>query len=115
MQYCDKDILLYDLMTPLRYSGYKAVRDHLQAVFYGKGPKDIKVEFLSFKAIANGNLGVAYSIQHFTWKESEQLRETTVRQSDVYRKSGGEWKLIQSHISVPIDPKTSQAQMNLGL
>jgi ketosteroid isomerase-like protein len=115
MRYCDKDIVLYDLMTPLRYVGYKDVRDHMEAVFYSKGPKDINVDFLSLKVLADGNLGVANSIQHFAWKEGGQPRVMTVRQTDVCHKSGGEWKLIQSHISVPIGPKTGQAQTNLSL
>ena len=114
MQYCDKDIVLYDVVTPLRYVGYKAVRDHMEAVYYSKEPKDIKVDFLSLKVLADGNLGVAYSIQHFTWKESGQSRELTVRQTDVYRKLGGEWKVIQSHISVPVDSKTGSSPDELA-
>jgi hypothetical protein len=36
MQYCNKDIVLYDFVSPLRYVGYKAFRDHVRWSFLAR-------------------------------------------------------------------------------
>lgn len=35
-----------------------------------------------------------------------------MRQLDAFKKIKGKWKLVQQHISLPIDPETMQAQYN---
>jgi hypothetical protein len=37
--------------------------------------------------------------------------EMTLRVTDVWRKRGGQWKLINSHASIPVDLKTGKADM----
>jgi ketosteroid isomerase-like protein len=59
-------------------------------------------------------MGMARSIQHFTWKDKNgKAQEATVRVTDVYHKVNGEWKVFHSHVAVPVDAKTGQGQMNL--
>ena len=45
-------------------------------------------------------------------KDGKQ-QEATLRVTDVFHKVDGKWKLIHSHVSVPVDPKTGQGQMNI--
>jgi len=64
--------------------------------------------------VTDGKLGMARSIQHFTWKDKAgKAQEATLRVTDVYHKVNGEWKIFHSHVSAPVDPKTSQGLMNL--
>jgi ketosteroid isomerase-like protein len=112
MRHIDKDAVLYDFVPPLSYKGATAIRQHEEALFFGKA-KDIKAEFLELVVTTDGKLALARSIQHFAWTEDGKPREGTWRLSDIYRKSGAEWRLIHAHVSVPIEPKTLQAQMNL--
>ena len=35
----------------------------------------------------------------------------TVRVSDVYRKTGGAWWIVQEHVSVPVDLDTGKPDM----
>jgi len=52
-------------------------------------------------------MGMARSLQHFTWTDKDgKAMEATIRVTDVLHKVGGQWKVIHSHISVPVDPKT---------
>ena len=37
--------------------------------------------------------------------------EITVRVSDVYRKIGGKWLIVQEHVSVPVDLATAKPDM----
>ena len=64
--------------------------------------------------VTDGKLGVVRSIQHFTFNDKDgKAQEATIRVTDVFHKAGGKWKVIHSHVSVPVDPKTGQGQMNL--
>ena len=54
------------------------------------------------------------SLQHFTWKDKDGTpQEGTFRVTDIFHKVGGKWKLLHTHVSVPVDPATGKGQMNL--
>lgn len=100
------------LRGTLEYKGNAAVRGDFDAAFAnfpnGKG------EFVELEVVTDGKLGVARSIQHFTSKDKNgKPQEATFRVTDVFHKVDGKWKVIQSHVSAPMDPKTGLTQMNL--
>lgn len=114
MKYYDdsEDVDVYDFVPPLQYKGASAVHRDFNNFF--SSAKDIKGEFVELVVVADGKMGMARSIQHFTWKNKDgKPREATIRVTDVFYKVKGEWKIIHSHISVPVDPKTGLGQMNL--
>ena len=114
MKYYDQeDIDLYDFVPPLQYKGATAVHGDLDNFF--NNAKDVKGNFVELVVVADAKLGMARSIQHFTWTSADgKQQEATLRVTDVFHKVDGKWKLIHSHVSVPVDPKTGQAQMNLS-
>src|SRR6267378_94471 len=114
MKYYDQnDIDLFDFSgPPLQYQGTSAVRGDLDGFF--NNAKDVKGQFVEMVVVTDGKLGVVRSIQHFTFNDKDgKAQEATIRVTDVFRKTGGKWKVIHSHVSVPVDPKTGQGQMNL--
>jgi ketosteroid isomerase-like protein len=113
MKYYDQnDIDLYDFVPPLEYKGATAVHGDLDNFF--NNSKDAKGEFVDLAVVTDGEMGMARSFQHFTWKDKDgKPMEATLRVTDVFHKVDGNWKVIHSHVSVPVDPKTGQAQMNL--
>ncbi len=104
------DVVVFDLMGPPReFVGQKAVHDHW-ADFAGY--KDVKVDFLELQVISEGKLALARSVQHYTAKQPDgKLFEVTFRQTDIWRKTNGQWKLVHTHSSVPVDLKTGKADM----
>jgi ketosteroid isomerase-like protein len=115
MKYYDQnDVAVYDLAGPLQYKGNSAVRgdfDNVFATFAGA-----KGEFLDLVVVTDGKMGMARSIQHFTWTDKDgKPGEATVRVTDVFHKVAGQWKVIHTHISAPMDPKTGMTQMKLKL
>jgi len=113
MKYFDnKDIVLYDLVPGLQYKGAAAVQADENNFF--SNATDVKGEFVELVVVTDGKMGMARSIQHITWKDKAgKAQEATLRVTDVYHKVNGEWKVFHSHVSVPVDLKTSQGQMNL--
>jgi len=108
----ENDIVLYDFIPPLKYAGSKAVRGDLDNFF--NNAKDVKGEFVELQIVTDGKLGVARSIQHFTWTSKDgKPMEATLRVTDVLHKTGGKWKVFHTHVSVPVNPDTGKAEMNL--
>jgi ketosteroid isomerase-like protein len=107
-----KEIVLYDYIAPLQYMGAKAVRADLDNFF--NNAKNAKGEFVALNVVSDGKLGVARSLQHFTWTDKDgKPGEGTFRVTDCWHKVNGQWKLFHTHVSFPIDPATSKAEMNL--
>jgi ketosteroid isomerase-like protein len=114
MKYYDQnDIDLFDFSgPPLQYQGTTAVRGDLDGFF--NNAKDVKGNFVEMVVVTDGKLGIVRSIQHFTYNDKDgKAQEATIRVTDVFHKTDGKWKVIHSHVSVPVDPKTGQGQMNL--
>jgi len=108
----EKEIVLYDYIAPLQYVGAKAVRADLDNFF--NNAKNAKGEFVALNVVSDGKLGVARSLQHFTWTDKDgKPGEGTFRVTDCWHKVNGQWKLFHTHVSFPIDPATSKAEMNL--
>jgi ketosteroid isomerase-like protein len=113
MKYYDQsDVDVYDLAGPLQYSGNAAVRGDFDNVFTNFA--GAKGNFVELVVVADGKLGMARSIQHFAWTDKAgKPQEVTVRVTDVFHKVYGQWKVIHTHISAPMDPKTGMTEMNL--
>ena len=108
----EKNIVLYDYVRPLQYVGAKAVRADLDNFF--NNAKNAKGEFVALDVIADGNVAVARSLQHFTWTDKDgKPAEATFRVTDGWHKVDGKWKLFHSHVSFPMDAATGKAEMNL--
>src|SRR5271163_1728552 len=106
MKYYDaNDVVVYDFTGPLEYKGNAAVRGDFDAGFANF--TDAKGDFVELEVVSDGKLGIARSIQHFTFKDKTgKEQEATFRVTDVFHKVDGKWKAIQTHISAPMDPKT---------
>ena len=104
------DVVLFDVMGPPReFVGQKALRDHLKDF---AGFKNVKVDFLELKVVSDGELALASSVQHYTAKDGDgKPIDVTFRQTDLWRNTNGQWKLIHSHASYPVDMKTGKADM----
>lgn len=101
-----RNLLIFDVVPRREYLGWDAYRRDWQDFFASIGPvtlfdvKDLTVN-------VDGSLAYSYSFQHYLAKtEAGGSRDVTVRVTDVYRKSGGQWLIVQEHVSVPVDPKT---------
>ena len=108
MKYFDENIVLYDVFPGLQYKGTAAVRAH-EDDFFGNAT-DIKDEITDLDVVTDGKLGMARSIQHFTWKDKAgKAQEATLRVTDVYHRVNGEWQIFHSHVSAPVDRRPARA------
>lgn len=106
--YYADDATVLDIYAPGIYKG----RDQIYAGF---APQIASIESMTHKIAemniaTNGNFACAASQIEFdaVLKDGKKM-SLSVRQLDAFKKIGNEWKIVQQHISLPIDPKTGAA------
>ncbi|MBI3246380.1 MAG: nuclear transport factor 2 family protein [Deltaproteobacteria bacterium] len=108
----EREIVLYDYMVPLQYVGAKAVRADFEKFF--SSAKNVKGDFVSLRVVVDKKVGVAHSLQHFTWTDKDgKPGEGTFRVTDGWQKVKGQWRLFHTHVSFPLNPENGKAEMNL--
>jgi len=104
------DVAVYDLSPPLEFVGPKAVHDDFDNFF--KSVKNPKIEFVDLQVTADGKMGFARSIQHFTGTGTDDKpMEMTFRVTDCLHKVKGKWKILHTHVSLPVDLATGKAEL----
>jgi ketosteroid isomerase-like protein len=105
------ELIFFDVVPRSEYTGWDAYRRDWQQFFATIGAiKLFQIEDLTIHA--DGNLAYGYSFQHYV-SESKAGKpiDLTVRVTDVYRIIGGQWLIVQEHVSLPVDLRTGQADL----
>jgi ketosteroid isomerase-like protein len=106
-----QDLLFFDVVPRPTYLGWEAYKKDWQSFFDSIGPVAL-FEVRDLAVSVDGNVAYSYSFQHYLAKtKTGGSRNVTVRVTDVYRKRGGKWLIVQEHVSVPLDPATGKADI----
>ncbi|MGX1128182.1 ketosteroid isomerase-like protein [Streptomyces glaucescens] len=104
------DIVYYDAVPPLQFTGHKEVRDNFQRWFDEyDGPIGLETHSLT---VASSDADIAFA--HMLHLDSGTRKNGMniaiwVRSSVCLRKSNGSWLITHEHISIPINPENLQA------
>jgi uncharacterized protein (TIGR02246 family) len=107
----DESLVVFDVVPPRQYVGAKAFRKDWQDFFASiKGP--LKFEISDLEVATDGRLGYGHSIQRVSGTNSKgQPIDLTLRVTDVYRKVKGNWLIVHTHVSVPVDLDTGKPDL----
>lgn len=96
------DMVWYEI-GPVEIHGGKAATALITKQFEPLG--QLRTEILRLKVNASGNIGYAYSTQRFVsdLKAGGSPLTFVFRETDIFEKRQGSWKLVHQHISVPAD------------
>lgn len=106
--YYADDATVLDIYAPGIYKG----RDQIYAGF---APQMAAIQSMTHRVAemnvaTNGNFACAASqIEFDAVLNDGKKMSLSVRQLDAFKKIGKEWKIVQQHISLPIDPKSGAA------
>lgn len=105
-----QDLVVFDVVPRREYLGWDVYKKDWQSMFASiDGPIPL-FEVKDLTIHVDGNLAYSYSFQHHLAKtKAGGSQDVTVRVTDVYRKIGGKWLIVQEHVSVPVDPQTGKA------
>jgi ketosteroid isomerase-like protein len=112
MKVYDPDVFVFDVVPPRQYVGAAAYRKDWEA-FMGayKGP--VKFQVTDLHATVEGSVAWSHSIQHIVGTDPTGApSDTTVRVTDVYRKTPAGWRIVQEHVSVPVDLATGKPDLS---
>ena len=111
IEYYAPDATVLDIYAPGIYKG----RDQIYAGFAPQmaAIKSMQHKMAEMNVTTHGNFACAAMQIEFdaVLKDGKKL-SLSVRQLDAFRKVGSDWKILQQHISLPIDAKTGMAVMD---
>lgn len=105
------DVFVFDVTPPRQYVGAAAYRKDWEGFMSGfKGPVKFEVSDLAVEIA--GPVAWSHSIQRASGTDpTGKASDVTVRVTDVYRKSADGWRIVQEHVSVPVDLDTGKADL----
>ncbi|QUD89891.1 YybH family protein [Phenylobacterium montanum] len=109
--YAKKGLFVFDVSPPREHVGwddYKKDWTEMFAAFPGPLTNTISEQTLNIV----GPVAWGHNVQDtsFTAKDGSKT-EVTVRVTDVFRKTGGAWRIVEEHVSVPVDLATGKADL----
>jgi uncharacterized protein (TIGR02246 family) len=107
------DVLLFDVVNPLRYAGVDAARTRMEDWFSSfQGP--INYEMRDMTIAADEDVAFCHSLQHVN---GTRIDGTTLdvwwRATVCFRKLDSRWLVTHAHSSVPFDGETGRASLDL--
>lgn len=112
MSYYDRGgLFVFDVSTPRDHPSWASYKKDWEDLFAeATGPIDMKISDLAINV--SGDVGYSHSIQGgYTTSKAGEKHELVVRVTDVYRKIGGRWLIVQEHVSVPVDFATMKPDL----
>ena len=109
----DQSLIVFDAVPPRQYTGAQAYRKDFEDLFaMFPGPLDASISELDITA-GGGDVAYGHSIQHasFTDKAGKKF-EMTIRVTDGYKKTNGQWLISHEHASVPVDLATMKPDLD---
>jgi ketosteroid isomerase-like protein len=107
------DIVYYDLVPPLRYSGSAALRDRFLD-WFSRWETPIGQELREVSILVGGDVAAA----HMLIRTSGTLKDGRdvgywVRTSNSFQRSNDAWLITHEHVSLPVDIASGSAVMDL--
>jgi ketosteroid isomerase-like protein len=108
MAHYAEDVIVFNVKPPFQIRGANEWRrawetslSHFPPSF-GNEMKDLAITL-------SGDLAIA----HFLYRFTGLGEQSWIRDTAVYRRNQGSWRIVHEHFSVPFDPETSRVVLDL--
>jgi uncharacterized protein (TIGR02246 family) len=109
--YARQGLFVFDVTPPRQHVGWDDYKKDWEGLMGSmKGP--LKFELADLDVTVVGPVAYGHSVQslHTTAPDGAKS-DMVVRVTDVYRKQGGKWRIVQEHVSMPVDLDTGKADL----
>lgn len=107
------EAVIFDVKPPFQTKGKDAIRqlweDALPCF-----PDSFAMETRDLTIIMNDNLATAHWLFRFQGQPDHPATQMWMRATAVCQKNQGNWQILHEHVSVPLNPETSQAVFTLN-
>jgi uncharacterized protein (TIGR02246 family) len=113
MKHYAPDVESFDVVEPLRYSGKDSGSERTKN-WFATFEDDIGLEVLDLAVAAGEDVAFCHSLNRYREKMSSKDKiDMWVRVTLCWRKTEGVWLIVHQHNSVPFNPKTGQASLEI--
>jgi uncharacterized protein (TIGR02246 family) len=107
------DVTAFDVKPPTQIRGVEAWR-RTWAECLPYFPQTFGIEMRDVEIDVSGDLAYSHWIQRFTGPEKHHpAQQMWLRITGCYKRSGGAWRIVHEHVSVPFDPMSGKAVLTL--
>ena len=107
------DLLAFDVVNPLRYSGADAARERLED-WFGSFEGPLGYEMADLSIATGGDIAYCHSLNRVSGtKVGGGGLVMWWRATVCWRRVGGTWRVAHEHSSVPFDPQSAMAALDL--
>jgi ketosteroid isomerase-like protein len=108
------DIVYFDAVPPLQYVGHAALRERFVQWFDGYR-SGIGQDVRDLHIVASGDVAVAFMLVGTAGTLSNGNEfDSWARATSCCQRSGATWLITHEHISVPVDPGSGRAAIDLA-
>jgi uncharacterized protein (TIGR02246 family) len=109
------NVLSFDVLNPLHNSGVDKVRERVEK-WISTYQSAIGYEIRDLNITSGDEVAFCHYLYHVTGTQTSGSKvDMWVRATECFRKIDGQWLVTHEHQSVPFDPETSRASLNLKL
>lgn len=109
--YAREGLFVFDVTPPREHASWASYDKDWHDLFAAfPGPLSNTISEQSLSVAGDTAWGHNVQTTHMTRADGTK-DEVVVRVSDVYRKTGGRWRIVQEHVSVPVDLGTGKADL----
>ncbi|QEL14368.1 YybH family protein [Limnoglobus roseus] len=109
MSFYAADAVTFDIKPPFQLKGNAALRQMWEQCLPCFPDGSLSPVTRDVRVVAGGDVAAIHWLSQFAgWPPGHPAAEMWMRGTAVYRKTGGEWKIVHDHVSVPFDPRTGQ-------
>jgi ketosteroid isomerase-like protein len=103
-------LFVFDVTPPRQHVGWEDYKKDWEALFKAFPRATTTMSDLDVTVV--GPVAYGHNIESTDFTTANGAKRTiVVRVSDVYRKIGGRWKIVQEHVSVPVDLDSGKADL----
>lgn len=107
------DVVSYEHDQALQCIGVDAVREVCKAGLDAAGDSSVTWQVPDLKILVNGDLAVAWGLNHVEVSAGSQSVDTWSRGTRIFQRRDGAWSMTHQHLSYPFDPATGYAMTDL--
>lgn len=109
--YAKQGLFVFDVVPPRQYVGWAAYKKDWET-FLAAYPNPVKFSVADLSVTVSGDVAYSHSIQTIeSTDKAGAANKMVVRVTDVYRKTGDAWWVVQEHVSIPVDLETGKPDM----
>ena len=112
MAHYGNDIVIFDLLPPLRYRGRDALKARVTE-WLGSFSGPIEFEMRDLTIVAGNDVAYGSSLNRVAGSTSAGKVDMWWRATTCFRKTGAEWLITHGHASEPFEMQTGKALIDL--